>query len=196
MSMSVRTGSGVMLAGVSVFALMMLTSGAMAQDVGALPEEIVIGADDGTASDDGTLPDDGGISVVDPICTDTDCSNGDGGIVEVGIVEDVIVEDGGDVDYDDGQSGGEDGGEVIATDDGEVIIDDGNGDPEVMYNLEPGPDSQCGGCEYNMAGGPSPAIAPVRKHSVARSPAARNTCLTPELYVPWLCDWQKGLLGQ
>ena len=191
MSMSLRTKSDVMLAGVSMFALMMLTSGAMAQDVGDPTERIVIGADDGTASDDGTLPDDGGIFVVDPICTDTDCSTGDGGIVEGG-----IVEDGGDVVYDEGQGGGEDGGEVIATDDGDVVIDDGNGDPDVIYNLEPGPDSQCSGCEYNMAGGPSPAIAPVRKHSVARSPAARNTCLTPELYVPWLCDWQKGLLGQ
>ena len=186
MSMSLRTGSGVMLAGVSVFALMMLTSGAMAQDAGDPSEEVIIGADDGTVSDDGTVADDGGIVVVDPICTDTECSNGDGG----------IVEDGGDVVYDDGQVGGEDGGEVVATDGGEVVIDNGNGDPEVIYYFEPGPGSQCGGCEYNMAGGPSPAISPVRKHSVDRSPAARNTCLTPELYVPWLCDWQKGLLGQ
>ena len=191
MSMSLRTGSGVMLAGVSVFALMMLTSGVMAQDAVDPSEEIIIGTGDGTVSDDGILPDDGGIVVVEPICTDTECSNGDGGIVEDG-----IVEDGGDVVYDDGQVGGEDGGEVIATDGGEVVIDDGNGDPEVVYTLELGPESQCGGCEYNMAGAPSPAIAPVRKHSVNRSPAARNTCLTPELYVPWLCDWQKGLLGQ
>ncbi len=114
---------------------------------------------------------------------------------------DVVVGDEGVVWTDEGVPG----------DDGVIYVDDGGEVDEGGVIDDPVPvDSNCGGCEYwTMAdGGDRPVMENARGDVVAARAAdgwdagngpdlfARdNICLDADLYVGFLCDWQRPFLG-
>ena len=204
----------------SVLAVMLVTSGAYAED------EITAGTDprdDGVLVDDGQTQDEV-IFVVDPL--PDDIGGGEGGeVIDDGLIIVVVTGDEGTGDDGTGEDGtGEDGtgdegtgdegtGEDGTGDDGTVdgtdgveIIDNedfGGGEvgdlPDVLS--QDGGMSDCGGCEYQMGAGPTntPAGATAQtSRSDFVSAPVKDICADPELYVAWMCDWQKGLglIGQ
>ena len=139
--------------------------------------------DDGTG-DDGTGDDDTGDDG-----TGDDGTGGDG-TIDIGIIDDGTGGDGADGDGADGGAG-----------DGEV----GTVGSDVVMTYDFGPESECGGCEYQNSAGPVLPSAPggdVVQRSVRRSAASttavKDSCVDPERYVAWMCDWQKdlGLIGR
>ena len=204
----------------SVLAVMLVTSGAYAED------EITAGTDprdDGVLVEDGQTQDEV-IFVVDPL--PDDIGGGEGGeVIDDGLIIVVVTGDEGTGDDGTGEDGtGEDGtgddstgvdgtGEDGTGDDGTVdgtdgveIIDNedfGGGEvgdlPDVL--AQDGGMSDCGGCEYQMGAGPTntPAGATAQtSRSDFVSAPVKDICADPELYVAWMCDWQKGLglIGQ
>ena len=209
----------------SVLAVMLVTSGAYAED------EITAGTGSGGdgSGGDGVLIDDGQtqdevIFVVDPLPDDIgggeggeviddgliivvvtgDDGTGEDGTGEDGTGEDGTGEDGTGVDGT-GEDGTGDDGTVDGTDGVEIIDiqDFGGGEvgdlPDVLS--QDGGMSDCGGCEYQMGAGPTntPAGATAQtSRSDFVSAPVKDICADPELYVAWMCDWQKGLglIGQ
>lgn len=187
---------------VSVLAVMLMTSGAVAED------EIAAGTEpaDGEVSYENYPPEDPiyvidepvgttdeGIAVGEPDPTGGGVVTDDGEVIFVeGLPEDGVGDDGM----------GEDPGT-------------GLGDPDILVTYD-GSVSDCGGCEYQSGGGPelpmtpgTPAAhaaaagTPAAHAVIARSAgsvtsAAKDSCADPERYVAWMCDWQKGLglIGQ
>ena len=195
---------------VSVLAVMLMTSGAVAEDeltAGTEPGQDVISVDGDSGPDVGTDP----IYEIDPL-PPVDPGEDPGEDIAVGEPdpgEDPLP---GDPDPGDGADGGNPGGDIVIYD--EVILiegDIGSEDPltledvpGVEVTLDGDPASDCGGCEYQSFGAPeAPAVqrgevSQKARRSTVGSTAVKNSCLDPERYVPWLCDWQKdlGLIGQ
>ena len=180
----------VLRASASVLAVMLMTSGAVAED------EITAGTEpgDGEVSSGNSPPE-------DPIYVIDDSVE----ITDEGIAVGEPDPTGGEVVPDDGEvipvegATGEVTGEV--TGDGTVVED-----PDVVV-IYYGSAADCGGCEYQSSAGPElPMIARgaevqrsvARRSAGATTTAVKNSCLDPERYVAWLCDWQKdlGLIGQ
>ena len=179
----------VLRASASVLAVMLMTSGAVAED------EITAGTEpgDGAVSYENYPPEDPVVVIDDSVVfTDGGIADGgpdptDGAVVpdegEVILVEEVILVDEGT---------GEDNGAA-----GE--------DPDIMVTYDSSV-SDCGGCEFQSSVGPGLPVIPggaevqrtVARGAGATTAAVKNSCLDPERYVGWLCDWQKdlGLIGQ
>ena len=191
-------------ASVSVLAVMLMTSGAVAEDeltAGAEPGQDVISVDGDPGPDVGTDP----IYEIDPLPGEDPPPGG-----EPLPGEDPLP---GDPDPGDGTDGENPGGDIVIYD-GEVILFEGDigiedpgtleDVPGVEVTLDGDPASDCGGCEYQSFGAPeAPAVqrgevSQKARRSTDGSTAVKNSCLDPERYVPWLCDWQKdlGLIGR
>ena len=207
----------------SVLAVMLVTSGAYAEDeitAGTDPRDDGVLVEDGQTQDEvifvvDPLPDDigggeggEGGEVIDDgliiVVVTGDDGTGEDGTGEDGTGEDGTGEDGTGVDGT-GEDGTGDDGTVDGTDGVEIIDNEGFGGGEVGdlpdVLAQDGGMSGCGGCEYQMGAGPTntPAGATAQtSRSDFVSAPVKDICADPELYVAWMCDWQKGLglIGQ